>query len=155
MIQISKRAGPEDAAKKFIATVWKVDQGPLENIFRILPYAAVPFLGGLGSIAALIVTNLASHMLGVSPQDFGRYLDNYFGLGPGDDPREGNVLSELERLINKFVATKIASEYASPHAISKTANIWSMLLKSGKIGSWLAKAVYKLIGGLLILYSTV
>lgn len=139
---ISKRAGMEEALKKYISTVWKTDRGPLENIFRLLPYALVPFMGGIGSVVALVLSTLASHILGVSPADLGRKADQVLGLGPGDDPRHAGIMPKLEKFINNLVEAKTAQE---DYCISKRASIWSMIKTGGYAGKIVVRGVLKAI----------
>ena len=85
---ISKRAALQDALVQFVSTIYNENEGPFENAFRILPYAAIPFLGSLGKVVTFILTKLALNILGLSPQELGRSVDEALGLKPGDDPRQ-------------------------------------------------------------------
>lgn len=144
---ISKRAGLEEGLKQYIMTVWKADRGPFENIFRIAPFAMLPFMGSLGSVFAIILTNIAGHILGISPADFGRELDRYFSLGPGDDPREAGVMPKLKDLIDNLIDKSTpATASAEDRPISKTAGLWTLLVKSGQIGRLIVAAIMKVIG---------
>lgn len=148
---ISKKAGTEEALKKYILAVWKVDRGPLENIFRLIPYALIPFMGGLGSVIKLVITVLASHILGISPADFGRKLDQMLGLGPGDDPRDAGVMLKLEEYVNELVNKKATASEKYP--ISKTASLWTMIKAGGYAGKILVKGIIKSVAVLTSLFA--
>lgn len=143
---ISKRAGLAEALEKFIPTVWNFDRGPAENLLRVLPYVAIPFLGSIGQIAGYILTIAASQILGISPADIGRLIDNYFGWGPGDDPRDAGIRPKLEQFINNLFAKLHKKRFANYiYSMSKTASVLSALVAGGKIGKWLVMAMYKLV----------
>lgn len=135
---ISKRAkensDEESAFKQWISTVWKTDQGPLQNLFRLAPYASIPIMG-LGSIIPMILITVATYILKMSPEDLGRKADEELGLGPGDDPRE--VPSKIIEYFNGITDKNLVASYED-HQLSKTAGIISGVLRAGKFG----KVVY-------------
>lgn len=143
---ISKRADLTEAFEKFIPTVWDFDRGPAENLFKALPYAAIPFLGSIGQIAGYILTIAASQILGISPGDIGSLIDNYFGWGPGDDPRDAGIRPKLEQFINNLFTKLYKKRFANDvYSMSKTASVLSALVASKNIGKWLVGAMFKLI----------
>lgn len=144
---ISKRAGAKEVITKFVETVIDKNQGPFENAFRILPYAAIPLLGSLGKVVAFILTKLAMSILGIAPEDFGRMVDEAMGLGPGDDPRAPGIRPKVEEFINNLFASRVDTVTANqdPHPISKTAGALSLLIAGGRLGKILAKGAYYLI----------
>jgi hypothetical protein len=147
---ISKQAGIEDAFKHYVSTVWKSDAGPFENLFRLLPYAAVPFLGGLGSIISLVLIQLAKLFMGLDLEELGREADSALGLGPGSDPREDSSEEELSNYIDRRVElAKAASHiYYDDRDILKTAGIKS----AWSIGKIIAGGIFKLLAVLSSLY---
>jgi len=147
---ISKRAGMEEAYMDYVKTIWKFDRGFFENAFRLVPYAAVPFLGTFGSIVGAIIIQVAEHLLNISPEMLGRELDKALNMSPGDDPRFETSEQEVASLIDKMLANKTASY--KPIEISKTAGIVSAVVRGGKAGAWIAKAMFKLISVLASMF---
>lgn len=141
---ISKRAEEEESVfKQWVSTVWRGDQGPLQNLFRLLPYASIPFLG-IGSIIPTVLITVATHILKISPEDLGRAADKALGLGPGDDPRR--VLPAVVDYFDNVYEKKPASYQGQP--ISKTAGIISGLLKVFGFGKVVALFITKIIAAL-------
>jgi len=133
---ISKRAGLSEALSEFLETVIDRNAGPFENAFRIIPLMAIPLLGSLGKIAGYILTNITLRMLGISPREIGRAVDDKFGWGPGDDPRGPGVMDKVADFLSRLFARKATAN--SEHAISKRAiNYLSM-------GKTLVKAAFTL-----------
>lgn len=147
MIYISKQANLEGAFKQFVTTVWDFNRGPAENIFRALPFAAIPFFGGFGKIVGFIILNFAGQILGISAGDIGKAIDQHFGWGPGDDPRDNGSVEQIELFINNMFQEAFAKKAMvnNSYPMSKNASIWSAFLKSGKIGRVLTKAIYRFI----------
>jgi len=147
---ISKRAGIEEAYMDYVKTIWKFDKGPFENLFRLAPYAAVPWLGTLGSIVGAVIIQVAEHILNISPEMLGREADRALGLGPGDDPRFDSSEQELSSFLDKLLVNKTANYNEQP--ISKTASIVSAIIRGGKAGAWIAKAIFKIVAMLASMF---
>jgi hypothetical protein len=138
---ISKRAGLMDAANEFLETVIDRNAGPFENAFKIIPLMTIPLLGSLGKIAGFILTNLALRILGISPREIGREIDEAFGWGPGDDPRGPGIMDQVA----KFLANLFASLFAKKSAASNEYYISKRAINFVLMGKILAKAAYYLI----------
>jgi hypothetical protein len=149
---ISKRAGVletvKDVVVQFAETIYREDQGPFQNGFRILAYGFVPFLGSLGRIITFILGRIALGILGLPPGFIGKMIDETIGLKPGDDPRQPGIKEKAEKAINDIFEPKLAAATASddPYPISKTAGIMSILKTGGLIGKYLIKGLYWLFG---------
>jgi hypothetical protein len=120
---ISKKASISDAAQKWAETVWHFDEGPFENIIRLLPMAAIPWLGSLGSVIGFALIQVAKYMLGIDLQELGREIDKAFGLGPGDDPRGKVTEEDLENFLNERVEQKKKATILEYGVISKRASL--------------------------------
>lgn len=72
MPYISKRAFVVDGVKAMVKSLWRADQGPAENLFRLISYAPSAF--GLGGLALTGLDKILS-MYGYGLEDFGRWLD--------------------------------------------------------------------------------
>jgi hypothetical protein len=137
---ISKRAGLADAANEFLKTIIDRNAGPFENAFRIIPLMAIPLLGSLGKIAGYILTNIALRILGISPREIGRAVDEHFGWGPGEDPRGPGVMNRVADFLGSMFSDLFAKSAANnERQLSKRAINFVM------IGKILAKAAYYLI----------
>jgi hypothetical protein len=65
------------------STLWRPEEGPFENIFRLGTYL-MPFVSGWGFVL-MIVDKIASTFFHMGLEDFGRWLDRKLGLGPRSD----------------------------------------------------------------------
>lgn len=72
MRYISKRAFIADTVKKMVTSSWREDQGPAENILRLISYA--PSVFGLGGMAITALDKWLSEY-GYGLEDLGRYID--------------------------------------------------------------------------------
>jgi len=88
------------------STLWRTDEGPFENLFRLGTYL-MPFVSGWGFVL-MILDKLASTLFKVSLEDFGKWLDSKLGLGPHSDVTQ-DVLNrgqnEVLNLLQKMEQT--------------------------------------------------
>jgi len=118
---ISKRALELSQVTNKIKEIWRVNEGPFANIFRILSYA-IPFIPGLGwTVFAL--EKLAA-FFGWGMGNLGGALDREFGLQPGSEiPSIDQLTGGLDRMFGVVTAANGNEE------IIKKAGIISSVLK--------------------------
>lgn len=147
MNHLSKTAKTEDLAKaalkKYIQTVWKSNKGFFENLFSILTYAS-PVLG-VGWLP-LAATLYSTHVLGIGLSDFGRWVDEKLGIGPGRTPTMADI-DKIEGVLEGQVAQAGVS-----YDISKRAGIFSAILKSRPIIKLIVSGIKKLLIAIPVIF---
>lgn len=122
---------------KYVGEVWDFTSGPFENIFRLIPYAAIPLLGSIGSVVSSLLVMAATRILKIHPADFGAEIDKYFGLGPNSDPLSITE-ADFEKGVNEILGISNYAKSSSNNSISKRAFgvgsvarvLWWMMRKS-------------------------
>jgi len=102
---MQKQAGLTDDMKKVFSTIWRSNEGPFENMLRIVSYS-MPFFGGIFGAILLIVDKVASYFWGYSLEDFGKYIDKLIGLSPGSEISEEKLHSALLKELQSKANTK-------------------------------------------------
>lgn len=122
MPPISKRAANVEPLKKLVLSMWRQNEGPFENILRLITYL-IPFVPGLGW-TAFILEKVASIVLNMGLEDIGRYIDKALGLHPGSE-----ISSAHEAKVVDLITQMVKSKQAQPHnELKKEAFlIWSLL----------------------------
>lgn len=83
--------------------VWRSEEGPFENIFRVATYAMPAFGGIFGGGIALILDKFLSSKYGIGFEDMGKWLDKQLKLGPGDNARldDNSLTSAVANLFSR------------------------------------------------------
>ena len=103
-------------------SLWKEDRGPFENTLGLLSYT-IPFIPGGGGILFLFEKLLSAYGMGAN--DFGKWIDQSLGLGPGS-----NITSAHEAQLIDLLEQKLNATSSGPESeIQKNASIISGLLK--------------------------
>lgn len=121
---MSKRAGPADAVKSIVSQMWRVDQGPAQNIMRLISYA--PSVFGFGGLAITGIDKWLSHY-GYGLEDLGVFLDKT-ELRPLLDNLTADSkhsIDEIHRLGNTMDSDKIVKEAFLLKAL------WNIMAKKG------------------------
>lgn len=156
MQYISKRAFVIKGIKKMVREMWRDDQGPGENLFRLISYA--PSVFGWSGMLITALDKVLSHY-GYGLEDFGKFLDDQgittqlFGMPATaslDDNRINKIASSMEDQIVKEAVLGAALKFIWKYLISPRAllkNLWRaakyLLLafgftKIGEIYDWVA-----------------
>lgn len=134
--------------KDIVSKAWHQNEGPLENIFRIITYA-MPFVPGLGWMT-FALDKLASLALGLGFEDLGAWFDKKLNLTSGSELNESKFLN----LASEFENNKSSTIYTED-GIIKVAFLGS-ILKSLGIGNIIIKAfgiIKSTIGFLLVTFA--
>jgi len=78
------------------SVVWRDNEGPFENLFRLISYSPVLF-AGLGGLALTGIDKIISYMWGMGLEDFGAWIDKQLGKGPKSDvtPQDYDALKDI------------------------------------------------------------
>ncbi len=118
---ISKRAIGLEDLKNTIFHLWHPNEGPFQNIFKLLSYAT-PFIPGLGW-TIFIIEKVAS-LTGYGLENLGKYLDQQLGLDSGSNIDPSHI-EKGGQLLENLVSSKMAS--ASKEELVKIAFFGSLL----------------------------
>lgn len=127
---ISKRAFVAEGLKRVIKEMWRKDQGPAENVFRLVSY--VPSVFGWSGMALVALDKVLSEY-GYGLEDLGKWIDDNYPtqLLMSFAKEEGNMSLKVSRL--------------EEHGLKKNAFIGTVFKKIlGKFGG--VKYVLKLLG---------
>lgn len=119
---LSKRADTKEKLLKLLKTLWRNNEGPFENLLRLVSYAGVILPGGF----VIIALDKIASMFGFGLEDLGRYLDKKLNLGPGANITE-NTMSDAANIIESLSS----KEANSKNILIKNAGLWSFLSKGG------------------------
>ena len=91
-LYISKRAGAMETVGDQILSIWRVNEGPFQNFFRLFSYAT-PFVPGLGWVVFVLEKIAGAFGYGLS--DLGKYIDSTLTLGANQKFDLGDVMNRL------------------------------------------------------------
>jgi len=133
MRYISKRAFVAEGIKKMVQGMWRTDQGPGQNLFRLISYAPSVF-GWSGMMITALDKVLSNYGYGL--EDFGRWLDEQgvttqlFGMPATanlNDERINKIASSMENQIVKEAFASVVLKFIWKYVISPRAllkNLW-------------------------------
>lgn len=143
-IRLSKRADSKEYLKKQIESLWRVNEGPLENIFRMSSYL-IPFVPGFGW--AIFALEKIASLVGYGLSDLGKQLDIEMHNSPGPNATldEDDLALALEGVITKNDRVKTAG-------FNKEAGPLLLLLKMIGGPKKLAALLFKAVQFLVLLW---
>lgn len=137
------------------STLWRPDEGPFQNIFRLGTYL-MPFVSGWGFVL-MIIDKLASALFNISVEDFGKWLDSKLGLGPNSDVTQDVLNRGQNEVLNLLQGIEQTGSEELNHIV-KVAFLGGLLrwlgLSAGRSFSrsrgggltWLVKTIFAVIG---------
>lgn len=141
----------KDAAlQDYVLKLLKPNQGPMENLFRLLSNVPAFFMG-LGGIGFTLLDWLTSTFFGVGMQPFGAWLDRKFGLGKDTTPKQVERLylpvSDIAEM--RLAAMKNNGEIVK---VSSLGGILKMMGGVGKVVKMVFSFIAKAFAYLLAMY---
>lgn len=144
-LHISKRAADMEKLKQEILGIWRDNEGPFQNIFRLFSYA-MPFIPGLGWVSFLIEGIASAFGYGLS--DLGAFIDKELGLSPGVDFNTQEATQDVSNWFAQIVDGKMAGASLNDEQIVKVAFLGTLLKMIGG-GARIAPIVFKVLTSLI------
>lgn len=144
-LYISKRAVDKERIKNEILGIWRTNEGPFQNIFRLFSYA-IPFVPGLGW-GVFLLEKLAG-ALGLGLSDLGEYLDRGLGLSAGSDFDLSDALGRIANWLKGLFSKMPALAHHEDEQLRKLAFLGGLLQLIGG-GARLVPKLISLIGSVV------
>ena len=115
---------------KAVSVVWRDNEGPFENLFRLISYSPVLF-AGFGGLLVTLIDKFAS-WFGYGLEDFGAYIDKKLGKGPKSDVSAQDVPA-LNNLFTGLLEAKAASQNGQMVKVAGLGSIFKLFGGTGKL----------------------